>query len=507
MKYLQELFLRHELKHKNNTKLWRANLCIQDLAYHSAGVAKDHLFFAVPGFTEQGNSYIKEALKKGACAAVVQSLRGIKKYQSHCLLVDDVRKSLALASTRFFGDPSKNLQVFAVTGTKGKTSTSYLLHSIFNQANAATALLSTVEKKFKKEIFPSERTTLESYEIQKFMKQVMQKGAKALVLEVSSHGLSLARVKGCNFNGMLFTNLSEDHLDFYKDMEDYYQAKKLLFTEYVKTSTKEPKLVINADDYYGQRLVDELKTPFFTYGLSEKADFTFKNLSLEGQKITGVIIGPENIKVRIESVLAGKHNCYNILGAVSLAALSGIPSDKIASGVSKLEFVPGRLQKIPHPLPFQVYVDFAHTGVALANVLSTLRPLCKNKLIVVLGAGGDRPLIRRMKMGEVAAELADVTIITSDNPRSEKPQKIVRDIEVAFTKKVAKHKWKAREYFTEVDRRRAIQKAIAIAEVGDIICLAGRGHQTVMHVGNENYHFSDCEEAEAALKERIRAQC
>lgn len=464
---------------------------ITDIFYDSRKVIKDSIFFAVPGFKEDGAKYLASAFANGASLAVVA--KGAKiapEFSSKCVEVADVRESLAEASSRFFGEPAKKLTILGITGTKGKTSTSYLLESVIAAAGRKTALLGTVECRHPGGSIPAVRTTLESYDLQKFLAEALKFGADAVVMEVSSHALSLKRVWGIPFAGVLFTNLSEDHMDFYHGMQDYFEAKKLLFLPpYTNAGTVGS---VNLDNEYGIKLNKEASCKWITHGRSQ-GDLQVENLKMSDQGVSFTTKGKR--KIDIQTSLAGDFVISNIMGVVALAIELGIPENAIQKGIASTK-LPGRLERVATTLPFSVFVDFAHSEFSLENVLRSLRPFCKKKLWAVFGAGGDRDPARR-KMGAVAARLADFTVITSDNPRTEDPQKIIQAVESFYlAEKGAK-----KDYVIHADRRQAIRYALENATAGDIICIAGKGHETGQTIGTQTFPFDDRIEAELVLRE------
>jgi len=445
---------------------------------------------------------VAPALEKGAIAAVVQSLDKIdKKFHARCFVFENIRKALALASHTFFGKPTERLLLLGITGTKGKTSASFLLESICTAAGHKVALAGTVACRYPGFNNYSERTTLESYDLQKFLREAIDKGqATAAVLEISSHALSLDRVAGCAFDGVLFTNLSEDHLDFYSDMENYFQAKRLLFTQGAqKKQGREPVGATNIDDAFGKRLLQEKNLAVVSYG-KEQGDFSGEDLTVDASGVHGTISYKQSEKIKIASPLMGTFSLHNILGVVALARALHFKTTEIEQGISNLSGVPGRLERIPTSRSFHVFVDSAHHEASLENVLSSLRPLCKGRLIVVFGAGGDRPPARR-QMGRAAARLADFSVITSDNPRSEDPKKIIADVEEHFKAALAADPSLTSTFVSKVDRQAAIRTALSAARADDIVCIAGKGHETGQIIGTQTLPFDDREEVKKVLRE------
>lgn len=477
---------------------------VTGLHYDSRKIMPGFLFFAVPGFKEDGTQYVASALQKGAVAAVVK--RGSKiasELAGKCIEVDNVRRALAVASAEFYDHPARKLKLYGVTGTKGKTSTVYILEAIFRAAGRATALMGTVEVRHPGRRAYSDKTTMESLDLQSFLAEAVENGSDTALMEVSSHALSLDRIWGLEFEGVLFTNLSEDHLDFYGDMETYFQSKKLLFGSPFRRA--DTISVANKDEPYGARIVKECAGRWLTFGNSQAGkpdghvDYEISNVETTARKNSFTLNGPGIGSLELTSRLVGDFSIPNAAGAAVLALGAGIGVQAIRDGVAEA-YVPGRLDQVETSLPFSVFIDYAHMGHALENVLGSLRRLCRGKLIVVFGAGGDRPPDRRTQMGSVAARLADLSVITSDNPRSEDPLKIIAAIEGAFQAAgggISK---------TEPDRKKAIELALGAADEGDIVCIAGKGHETGQLIQGQVFPFDDKAEAAAALRELEKKQ-
>lgn len=464
--------------------------------YDSRKVEPGFVFFAVPGFKEDGAKYLNVAFSQGAIAAVVKrGSRLPEEYKDLCIEVDDVRRALAEASAIFYGHPGRKLKLFGVTGTKGKTSTVYILDAILRAAGKRTALLGTVEVRHPGLKRYSEKTTMESLDLQAFLAGAVVNGAEIAIMEVSSHALSLDRVWGLEFDGVLFTNLSEDHLDFYGDMEHYFVAKKLLFSPpYRRADTI---AVTNKDEPYGARIARECAGRWLTFGRKE-GDYRITNAEVTAHYNRFTLEGPGG-QIELRSRLVGDFSLPNAAGAAVLALGAGIGTDAVRQGVAEA-YVPGRLDQVETKLPFSVFIDYAHMGHALDVVLTSLRGLCTGKLIVVFGAGGDRPPDRRTQLGKVAALKADYSVITNDNPRTEDPQKILATIEASF--KAAG----GTNYKIEPDRKAAIRLALESAGPGDVVCIAGKGHETGQIVGAQITPFDDKAEAAAALREMEKKQ-
>lgn len=472
-----------------------AGVKVNGLSFDSRQTQSGDLFFAVPGFTENGTKYLPQAFSKGAVAAVVQKGSVLPaEFQSRCIEVENVRAAMADAACTFYDHPAKKLKLYGITGTKGKTSTSYLLESCFRAEGKKTAILGTVECRHPGRVIPSHHTTREAIELQAFLFECVEQGVEVVVMEVSSHALSLDRVRGLAFDGMIFTNLSPDHMDFYKTMEPYYQAKRLLFLPpYRKPDSL---AVANADDEYGARLLKDSPGNWSSFGF-KSGEYRIEDAVVRPQGAAITLVketGSGKKSLKLQSQIPGEFTFQNIAAAATLALYAGCSENAVGRGIADLLGVPGRLERVPTSMPFSVFVDFAHSGHALANVLKALRSVCRNRLIVVFGAGGDKDPARRTTQGKVSAEMADYSVITSDNPRSEDPLKIIEAIETA-------HKAAGGTKFTvEPDRKKAIEIAIRMAKEGDVVCLAGKGHETGQIIGDKVIPFDDREEAGKVLR-------
>lgn len=469
------------------------DLKITGLHYDSRKIEAGNVFFAVPGFKEDGARYIPAAFANGAAFAIVQNGTNIpEEFRGRCAGHENVRRALAEASAAFYDFPARKLALFGVTGTKGKTSTTFLLESVLRESGRKTALVGGVQCWHPGARFDSKLTTMESLDLQKFLAAAVEARAEAVVMEVSSHALSLDRVWGCEFQGMIFTNIFEDHLDFYGTIEPYFQAKEILFRAPYRSSST--LAVANLDNPYGPRLVQDCPGNWATFG-KNKGTFPVKKSEYSEAGVRLEIEAGAAGSVKIESQLFGAFNEQNVAGVAVLALALGFPPEVIQRGIAALPAVPGRVERVPGKMPFSVFVDYAHMGPALENVLQSLRPFCKGKLSVVVGAGGDRPVERRTGLGAAAARLADFTVITSDNPRTEDPLKIIQAVEAAFKSAGGG------SYQIEPDRRDAIRLALSKAGPGDIVCIAGKGHESGQTVGSQTFPFDDRIEAAAILRE------
>ena len=467
---------------------------VNSIQYDSRKVSEGALFFAVPGFVEDGAKYLPSAFAKGAVAAVVKNEADIpKEWKEKCIEVSNVREALADASFQFYGKASSELGLYGLTGTKGKTTSSYILESILNADGKKMALLGTVECKHPGKTQESTKTTMEALELQKFLREAIEHGANNAVLEVSSHALSLDRVRNCEFRGVSFTNLQEDHLDFYGDMEKYFEAKKMLFQPPYVSADSIASICI--EDKFGARLAREASCKVITYG-KDKGDVFIKSATYS-EHGTKCVLGGKFGELAIEASLLAEFNLLNIVGICALSLGLGIDRSKIQEGIKNLKGVPGRMERVESKQPFSVFVDFAHNGYALEKLIGTIRALAKGRIIVVFGAGGDRPMNRRIQMAEAAARLADFSVITSDNPRTEDPMKIIDDIRQSFVAT----KGSESGFVIEPDRQKAIRVAIGMAQPYDLVCIVGKGHETGQIIGTKTFPFDDRIEAAKILQE------
>lgn len=439
---------------------------IRDVAYDARAVTPGALFFCVPGERADGHDFAAQAAGQGAVALVVQRPLEIALPQ---LVVADARAAMAAAADEFFGRPTEKLTVAAVTGTAGKTTTAFLLYAMLAAAGKRPGLLGTIETRVDGERRPATRTTAEAIDLQRLFREMLDAGDHSCAMEATSHGSALRRLDHVRFSVLVFTNLDQDHLDFHKDMEDYFQAKRRLFL-----GDDAPPAAVNVGDAYGRRLADDLRSqgaPLLTYGLTSDAE-----------------IRPET--VGLETRLRGRFNLENALGAYAAGRLLGLPDDAVRRGIASVAGVPGRFQSVEAGQDFAVIVDYAHKPGALEHVLRTARELTDGRLITVFGCGGDRDRGKRPLMGRIATELSDVAIVTSDNPRSEDPQAIVDEILAGATG----------EPEVELDRAAAITRAIGLAGPGDVVVIAGKGHERGQERNGVVTPFDDTEVAGEALR-------
>ena len=459
---------------------------ITSVAYDSRKAAPGCLFVAVSGFATDGNKFIPMAMEKGARAVVTAKRpEGNVPY----ILVSSDRMALALLGCNFYGHPAKSMKLIGVTGTNGKTSATLLLkHVLERTQNAKVGLIGTMANMIGQEIVPTERTTPESFELQGLFARMRDAGCTHVVMEVSSHAITLDRVGGVHFDAAAFTNLTEDHLDFHKTMENYCEAKAELFRRC-------DAAVINDDDPYAANMIRVAECPVLTTSVRSNGSLTAGDLELRSDGISfTAVCGGEKVAVNLG--IPGKFTVYNALTVLGLAKVLGISLKDAAEALSDAPGVQGRVEVVPTPgKPYTVLIDYAHTPDGLENVLSSVRGYCKGRLIAVFGCGGDRDPIKRPIMGHIGVTLADHAIITSDNPRTEEPEAIIRDI-------VAGIQSGDGSYEVVTDRRKAIRHAMSIAKEADIIVLAGKGHETYQEINGVKHHLDEREEVAAALMEQ-----
>lgn len=465
-------------------------LDIQDIAYHTAAVRPGCCFVAIRGLKTDGHRFVSEAVRRGARVVVVEKDVELPAQISK-IVVDDSRDALARLSAVLFEEPSRRLQLVGITGTNGKTTTAHLMEAIWNAAHCKPACLSTVSYRFNGREQEAPRTTPESYDLQKMFHKMAEEGVRHCVMEVTSHALDLKRVVGCQFDGAVFTNLSEDHLDFHSDMETYFSAKAKLFRERLMVSGKK-KLwaVLNWDDPFGRRLAEGLAARVWRYSTKEKVEVTLKKADADWNGLQ-MTLEVKQGELRLSSPLLGRFNALNILAAVTAALAMEISMETIAAGIASFGGVPGRLQKVSHPKNFGVFVDYAHTPQALRAVLTALKELRPKKLITVFGCGGNRDRLKRPMMGKIAQEQSDSVVVTSDNPRGEDPSAILKEI-VSGMKK-------SKDCFVIEDRREAIAKALSLAANGDCVLIAGKGHETYQEAAGVKHPFDDTQAAKEIL--------
>ncbi|SHE55915.1 UDP-N-acetylmuramoyl-L-alanyl-D-glutamate--2,6-diaminopimelate ligase [Alkalibacter saccharofermentans] len=463
---------------------------ITGLEFDSRKCKPGDLFIAISGFESDGNNYIDEAISKGAVAVLSEKEPNSKVMNHAYLKVPNARKAMSKAAAVLNGDPSKRLKVIGITGTNGKTSTAYFLRSILEYWGKTTGIIGTLGNYCKGLELESEHTTPESVEIQRLLRAMEEQGAEYVVMEVSSHGLDLYRVEDVCFSGAVFTNLTQDHLDFHKTMESYFNAKKRLFDFEIGYG------VVNTDDDYGLRLYKEKKNGKYKvtgYGLKAVADGKISGVSAD-DKGTTFVIDIDGKRLPCITNQIGGFNVYNLSAAILAARNEGMPEDGILECIKEIKGVPGRLERIDVAREFEVVIDFAHTPDGLENILKVLRNTTKGRLITVFGCGGDRDVTKRSIMGEISGKLSDFSILTSDNPRWENPDRIIDDIEEGIVKTGG-------SYIRVPDRRKALETALKMAKKDDMVLLAGKGHELWQVVNSEKITFNEREIIKEILKD------
>jgi UDP-N-acetylmuramoyl-L-alanyl-D-glutamate--2,6-diaminopimelate ligase len=473
----------------------RANTRVAAVACDSRKVTANTLFFALPGAKTDGNEFVKDAVARGAAA--IASPRPVpadlpKEIAWIELMPGAGRKTMALAAANFYGHPADALKLVGVTGTNGKTTITYIVDSILHAAGFTTARIGTTGYDTPQGFRVATNTTPESIDLQHMFSEVRDAGGTHAVLEVSSHALTMDRTWGCHFDVAIFTNLTRDHLNFHKTFEEYFAAKKILFAG---TGAGVPGVsVLNMDDPYGARL-DALAKRTLTYGVNGSADLTAKKFALSFRGLEFTAQTPAGL-VEVHSSLVGRINVYNILAAIGAGLALDLPVAQIEAGIRNLEQVPGRFERIDEGQPFLVVVDYAHADDALRNLISTARELNPaGRIITLFGAGGERDRSTRPPMGEAAGSQSDLVILTSDNPRTEDPLRIINDVVVGLQKVNG-------NYLVEPDRDAALAMAIDEAKPGDIVLLAGKGHENYQILRDRTYEFDDREKARAILRRR-----
>lgn len=464
---------------------------ITSLCYDSREASPGSLFVAIRGKVVDGHGFIEQAIDRGAIA-IVSEEPGLTQRVTH-IQVPDSRDALARLAAAFYSNPSKQLRMIGVTGTNGKTTTTYLIKHLLERAGQRTGLIGTVSYEIGERVLPASRTTPESLDLQSILAQCVDARCANVVMEVSSHALELERVDGIGFRVAIFTNLTQDHLDFHRGMKEYFEAKARLFAGLRDAEGKGRTAVINVDDAYGQQLVARFgrDLPITTFGMGARADLRASNFKIEPTGTSYQLdIKGKSFLVRLP--LIGRFNIYNSLAALAAIQALGLDVRAAVLALARAPQVPGRLEAVPARRQFQVFVDYAHTDDALLNVIKTCRDLSPNRLIVVFGCGGNRDKSKRPLMGAAADQNADYSIITSDNPRKEDPAQIIRDIETGF---------KSKRFESVLDRREAITRAIKLAQPRDIVLIAGKGHEKYQEFADRTIPFDDIEVAARALEE------
>ncbi len=492
---------------------------IVSIHYRAQDVKQGGMFVAIQGHVTDGHDYVDVALANGASAIITQ--KSVER-DSIIIEVEDTRKALSAMSAAFYGNPSENLFLIGITGTNGKTTTAYLIESILLKAGFKVGVIGTINYRYSGKIFNSPVTTPESLDLQRILAEMINQGITHVVVEVSSHAIDQHRIANCWFDVGVFTNLTQDHLDYHGDMDSYWSCKKRLFTENLMSGPKKGRTlaVINCDDTRGKELALELK--------AQSSKLKGESSKVEVFELSDNMIRPSNIKYEpsgiagrfstikgdfdFKSSLVGKHNLKNIISATGVGITLNLPLDVIKGGIEDVTCIPGRLEAIPNTAGRFVYVDYAHTPDALENVLSSLRSILRSmaqgRIICAFGCGGDRDKDKRHQMGEIAGRLCDITVITSDNPRTEAPMDIIAQVLDGMRKTSMLEYDRAdmdsllnrkKGYVVEPDRKKAIELAVTVSRADDIVLIAGKGHETYQIIGNKIVSFDDRKEAETAL--------
>jgi UDP-N-acetylmuramoyl-L-alanyl-D-glutamate--2,6-diaminopimelate ligase len=480
---------------------------INAVACRAQDVKPGALFVAVKGFTADGHDFIGQAVANGAAAVVCEQP---VQADAVTIRVDNSRKALAELAAAFYGHPSQALTIIAITGTNGKTTTSYLIESILRSAGIAVGVIGTINYRYGGQLFTNPVTTPESLDLQRIMADMRDTGVTHVVMEVSSHALDLYRVHGCKIDIGVFTNFTQDHLDYHKDMAHYWSCKRQLFIDLLPAFAGNTHLraVINAADPKGRELARETSLAHLTCGQHADVDIQILKAGFDLNGVAARIATPLG-KMELRSALVGRHNLENILNAVGVGVALKIPAETIVAGIRSLENVPGRLERISNALQRFVYVDYAHTPDALENALLALRALTADRIICIFGCGGDRDRDKRPEMGAIGARFSDLVVVTSDNPRTEPPERIIEEILVGvrrvcdrqYTPAELRRGFRAKGYTVMVNRREAIGNSIAGSRPGDTLLIAGKGHEPYQIIGQERLPFDDRQEARRALGE------
>jgi UDP-N-acetylmuramoyl-L-alanyl-D-glutamate--2,6-diaminopimelate ligase len=462
---------------------------INGIAYDSRKVRKGNAFVCIDGMTADGHKFAGQALDNGAAALIVQKDPDVGT-DVPVITVSNSRTALAFLSDRFYGHPSKRFNLIGITGTKGKTTVSYMIKSILEAAGRKTGLIGTLGTRIGDRVLYSERTTPESLDLQQLFSQMAEEKVSDVVMEVSSQGLALHRVRYCDFDTGVFTNLSRDHISpaEHSSMEEYLSAKCILFRNCRKG-------VVNLDSIYAAKVLEQACCKIYTYGIDNESDVRAVNLEMSSGGVRFDLVSPW-YNQRICVNIPGRFSVYNALAAAGVCGLSGVPEEALTAGLERVQ-VPGRAEPVDTGRDFSVIIDYAHTPDSLENILATVRGYAAGRVVCVFGCGGDRDRSKRPMMGEISGRLADYTVITSDNPRTEEPEAIVAQIEEGIKPTGSK-------YICITDRREAIRHALNSAASGDVIVLAGKGHETYQTFGDRTIHFDEREVVREILDDDFR---
>ena len=467
-----------------------ASVEIKGLDFDSRRTGEGFLFFAFPGSKTDGRQFARQAIERGAVAVASESAAADAEWEGRWIQVEHGRHALAMASRNFYHSPDERLGLTAITGTNGKTTTAFLIDSVLRAAGHVTGMIGTIEYHLAGRVLPAVNTTPESLDLIRLMAELEKAGGSHLTMEASSHALALGRIYGLHFHTAVFTNLTRDHLDFHGTMDAYFDAKQMLFAG--AGGPPPPFVVLNRDDEYARRIKLNPKSEVFWYGLGQEPGLRARHISSGFQ---GLRFEVQHGKLRfpVESPLIGKINVYNILAACATGLSYGIAPEVIARGIAGLKAVPGRFERVDEGQPFVVVVDYAHTDDALRNVIAVARGLNPKRVITLFGCGGDRDRTKRPLMGQAAATASDFVVLTSDNPRSEDPLAIMNDALVGIRRTDVPH-------IVEPDRATAIERALKEAREGDIVILAGKGHETYQVLKDKTIAFDDRAVAREVLR-------
>ncbi len=470
---------------------------IKGIQYDSRQVVPGDVFCAVPGFRTDGHLFCREAQHRGARAFIVERAEAVPSGMPG-VVVEDARRAMAKLSDTFFGSPSRRLWMVGVTGTNGKTTVTHLIRGILEAEDIACGLTGTIHTLVGPEVFKVVRTTPEAPDLQRILRHMVDRGMKAAVMEVSSHALALKRVEHVEYDVAVLTNLTQDHLDFHKDFEDYFQAKARLFRALGHGLDKGPvAAVINLDDRYATRFSQEATVAVVTYGIKSGADIRGEQVQISSDRAQFVAVFPNGHRQPVSLGMTGQFNVQNALAAMAVGWVRQIDPETMARALARSPGVPGRFERIDLGQPFTVIVDYAHTPDGFDNVLKTTREFAIGRVMVVFGAGGDRDQGKRAQMGQVAGHYADWVMLTADNPRSEDPRDIIAQIEQGLRE--VGGQWEV-----ELDRERAIRSALGRAKPGDVVLIVGKGHETYQIYRDATIHFDDREVARQVLKEIVQ---
>jgi UDP-N-acetylmuramoyl-L-alanyl-D-glutamate--2,6-diaminopimelate ligase len=465
--------------------------------YDSREVQAGSAFVCIQGVAHDGHAFAGAAVSRGATVIVAQDEAAVADLPEDVtkVFVDDTRKALAMMACEFYGHPTREMCLIGITGTNGKTTVAHLVADLLRENGyKSVGIIGTLGAKAEKTYYDTGRTTPESLDLQRLLAEFLDGGSEAVVMEVSSHALALQRVAGCAFDAGIFTNLTQDHLDFHGEMDDYFAAKAKLFTEVAAYSEnfKQYGAVFNVDDRYGRELTEiAADVPFITYGIENEAHVKAEAVHLTPSG-TSFVVRTSSGDIPFDVKLTGRFNVQNVLSAIGFGLLKGMPPAQIQNAMQHAKAPEGRMEVIDEGQEFYVAVDYAHTPDGLKNVLATVKEFTQGRLICVFGCGGDRDRTKRPQMGAIAASLADVIVVTSDNPRTEDPNRIIEDV-------LGGTKGANAQVEIEIDRRKAIEKAVELAEKGDFVVIAGKGHETYQIFKDRTIHFDDREVVREAL--------